>query len=161
MNRSKGYGLIRNGDLCIWVWSALCVGPLVRIKLVHEGAEASFQLKWGQITHKPLIPGSCTEVSAPCSLSKSPGSRDAPSSAYHDLFSKHTKKTFFSPSHMILLSISNSVFPPAHSSRSCQATCVTRGSGKKGFKTHWHASPKSIFGERSFFLWKQKSHREK
>lgn len=48
MNRSKGYGLIRNGDLCIWVWSALCVGPLVRIKLVHEGAEASFQLKWGQ-----------------------------------------------------------------------------------------------------------------
>lgn len=71
------------------------------------------------------------------------------------------KRLFFSPSHMILLSISNSVFPPARSSRSCQATCVTRGSGKKGFKTHWHASPKSIFGERSFFLWKQKSHREK
>lgn len=57
-----------------------------------------------------------------------------------------------SPPPLIALSLTSSVFSPALSSRSCQATCVTRGSGKKGFKTHWHASPKSIFGERSFFL---------
>lgn len=76
------------------------------------------------------------------------------------ILSTNTLERLSSPL-LIVLSLTSSVFSPALSSRSCQATCVTRGSGKKGFKTHWHASPKSIFGECSFFLWKQKSHREK
>ncbi len=66
------------------------------------------------------------------------------------ILSPNTPERLFSPSDRLVSY--EFCFFPALSSRSCQATCVTRGSGKKGFKTHWHASPKSIFGERSFFL---------
>lgn len=51
------------------------------------------------------------------------------------------------------------LFFPCSFFSSCQATCVTRVSGKKkkGFKSHWHASPKSIFGERLFFFQNKKA----
>lgn len=76
----------------------------------------------------------------------------------------------FSPPLLIILSLTTSAPPapptsPASLCSSCQATCVTRARGKKekkrSSKTPWHASPDSIFGERSFFLSKQESHREK
>lgn len=63
------------------------------------------------------------------------------------------------PTPLIILSVTSSVFPPRSLVSSCQATCVTRVSGKKekkGFKSHWHASPKSIFGERLFFFFQNK-----
>lgn len=175
VNHREGYGIMdtRNGNLCIGVWAALSAGPSVGIRLFSGGAQATVQLKWGQtrerslssswITHKPLIPAACTEVSAPCSLSRGPGSRDAPSSAYHNPFSKHSTETFF-PLLLIAVSLTSSLFFPLLSLQGlARLLAWLEGVEKKGFKTHWHASPKSIFGECSFFfLSKQKkSHREK
>lgn len=71
-------------------------------------------------------------------------------------FLQTLQRDYFPPSdHLVSYEF---CFPPVLSSlfSSCQATCVTRVSGKKCFKTHWHASPKSIFGEPSFFFFKTK-----
>lgn len=63
----------------------------------------------------------------------------------------------------ILLSVASSVFPCSFFS-SCQATCVTRASGrkkKKKFQKPLAREPRIYFWRASFFLSKQKSHREK
>lgn len=47
-------------------------------------------------------------------------------------------------------------FPPALSSRSCQATCVTRGSGKKRFRNPLAREPQIYFWRAFFFSLKTK-----
>lgn len=76
----------------------------------------------------------------------------------------HRRET---PTPLIILSVTSSVFPPALSSPPARLLAWLEWAEKKkkkGFKSHWHASPKSIFGWASFFFFflsKQKSHREK
>lgn len=98
-------------------------------------------------------------VSTPCSLSRGPGSRDALSGAYLNPFSKHSGETTPLPPHPNLWTscVLRVLFFPCSLFSSCQATCVTRVSGKKAFKTYWHANPESIFGEPSFFFQNKKA----
>lgn len=60
---------------------------------------------------------------------------------------------------LIILSVTSSVFPPALSSPPARLLAWLEWAEKKekkGFKSHWHASPKSIFGERLFFFFQNK-----
>lgn len=70
------------------------------------------------------------------------------------ILSPNTPERLFFPLSDPLVSYKFCFFPSALSSRPRQASCVTGRSGKKkkGLKTLWHASPKSIFGEHSFFF---------
>ena len=66
------------------------------------------------------------------------------------------QRLFFFPS-PILLSPTSSVFSPRSlSSRSCQATCVTRGSGKKRFQNPLAREPQIYFWRAFFFSLKTK-----
>lgn len=105
------------------------------------------------ITHKPLIPEACTAVSAPCSLS-----RGLASGMLHPqlttILSPNTPQRLFPP--LIVLSLTSSVFSPALTSRSRQATCVTRGSGKKKVSKPIGTRAPNLFLESVLFFFENK-----
>lgn len=111
---------IRNGNRCILVRAALSAGPLVGIRLSSGEAQATVQLRMRPdqraasllmlgLPINPVIPAACTEVLAACSFSREAGSRDAPSAAHRNPFSKH----FFSPPSDLLVSYELCFFSPA------------------------------------------------
>lgn len=77
----------------------------VRIRLFSGVAQATVQLKWSQTRERsfllllglPINPSYLQLARKSCSLNTGPGSRDAPSEAYHNPFSKHSRENFFPP----------------------------------------------------------------
>lgn len=145
---------MRNVDLCAQVWAALSESPLVRISLFCGEAQATIQSKWGQvhawITHKLPIPAVCTEVSAACSLGRGLSSWDAPSSAFHNPFSKHSRESFPSP---ILLSLTSSIFFLCSPFKALPGFLRDwKKGGKKGFENPLAREPQIYFWRAFFFF---------
>ena len=168
---SEGCGLMDRRNLCIGVWAALSAGPLVRIRLLWRSPgyrpvkmrpdqrEVSLLMLGLPINPSYLQLARKSPLPVPSAEGQAPGMLHPQLTA---ILSPNTpQRLFFFPLRSSCL-LRVLFFPLALSLQGlARLLAWLEGVEKKGFKTHWHASPKSIFGERSFFLWKQKSHREK
>lgn len=165
--RCESHGLmdIGNGNLCFYVCEAdpfakdrtpICRNPgYCPFKMKPDQKEV-FLLLLG-LTIKPLY----LRLARTSPFRFSPEKGQAPGmvqSKLTTILSPNTQERHPPPPSSCLL---QALFFPCSFFFSCQATCVTRVSGKKRFQKPLAREPQIYFWRGSFFLSKQKSHREK